>query len=80
MCLASEACVHDFLAGLDVTDDNSLPPFSKSVYVVVEDADLIPALIDQHAWAHLRSPMDMMRHGWAMILFQASQQWSRMSA
>jgi PhoPQ-activated pathogenicity-related protein len=38
-----------------------------------------PTLIDQYRCAHLRIPMDMMRQGWAMILFQASQHWSRMS-
>ena len=35
---------------------------------------LIPTLIDQNPWAHWRSPMDMMRQGWAMSFFQASQQ------
>jgi hypothetical protein len=35
---------------------------------------LIPRLSDQDPWAQLRSPMDMMVHGWASSLFQASQQ------
>jgi len=25
---------------------------------------LIPRLLDQNPWAHWRSPIDMMRHGW----------------
>jgi hypothetical protein len=35
---------------------------------------LIPSLIDQNPCAQSRSPMDMMRHGWSVSLFQASQQ------
>ena len=35
---------------------------------------LIPILIDQNPCVHWRSPMDMMRQGWSMSLFQASQQ------
>ena len=35
---------------------------------------LIPSLTDQNRWAHPRIPMDMMRQGWSMSLFQASQQ------
>ena len=35
---------------------------------------LIPRLTDQNRWAHPRIPMDMMRQGWSMSLFQASQQ------
>jgi uncharacterized protein (DUF2235 family) len=35
---------------------------------------LIPRLSDRDPWAQLRSPMDMMVHGWASSLFQASQQ------
>ena len=40
----------------------------------------IPFPNDQNAWAHFRWPMDMTRQGWARSLFQASQQWSRMSS
>ena len=36
--------------------------------------DLYQELSDQDPWAQLRSPMDMMVHGWASSLFQASQQ------
>jgi hypothetical protein len=35
---------------------------------------LIPTLIDQHPFTQSRSPMDMMRQGWSMRRFQASQQ------
>ena len=35
---------------------------------------LIPMLTDQNPCAQSRSPMDMMRHGWASSLFHASQQ------
>ena len=35
---------------------------------------LIPSLSDQNLWAQSRRPMDMMRQGWAMSLFQAEQQ------
>ena len=36
--------------------------------------DLIPTLADQNRCAQSRNPMDMMRHGWSMSLFHASQQ------
>ncbi len=36
--------------------------------------DLIPTCIDQNSCAHLRHPMDAMRSGCAISLFQASQQ------
>ena len=42
--------------------------------------DLIPTLIDQNPCAHWRRPMDMMRQGWSVSSFQASQQWSTMSS
>ena len=41
---------------------------------------LIPGLIDQNPYAQSRRPMDMMRQGWSMSLFQAAQQWSRMTS
>ena len=41
---------------------------------------LIPTLIDQNPCAHWRRPMDMMRQGWLVSSFQASQQWSTMSS
>ncbi len=44
------------------------------------EADLIPVPADQHWWAQSRKPMDMIRHGCSTSLFQASQQWSRMSS
>jgi hypothetical protein len=36
--------------------------------------ELIPSCTDQHSCAHLRIPMDLMRAGWPISLFQASQQ------
>ena len=38
----------------------------------------IPTLVDQNPYAQSLRPTDMIVHGWAMSLFQASQQWSRM--
>ena len=35
---------------------------------------LIPTCADQHSCAHLRIPMDLIRAGWLISLFQASQQ------
>ena len=35
---------------------------------------MIPTCADQNSWAHWRCPMDMMRPGWPINLFQASQQ------
>jgi hypothetical protein len=32
---------------------------------------LIPNPLDQNPWAHWRNPMDMIRQGWSMSLFQA---------
>ena len=37
-------------------------------------AELIPSCTDQHSCAHLRIPMDLMRAGWPISLFQALQQ------
>ena len=37
-------------------------------------AALIPSCTDQHSCAHLRIPMDLMRAGWPISLFQALQQ------
>jgi len=34
---------------------------------------LIQSCADQHSCAHLRIPMDLMRAGWLISLFQASQ-------
>ena len=39
---------------------------------------LIPTCMDHDPRAQLRRPMVMMRQGWSMSLFQASQQWSTM--
>ena len=38
----------------------------------------IPTCMDHDPRAQLRRPMVMMRQGWSMSLFQASQQWSTM--
>jgi hypothetical protein len=35
---------------------------------------LIPTCTDQNSFAHSRPPMEAMRSGWAISLFQASQQ------
>jgi hypothetical protein len=40
---------------------------------------IIPIGADPHALTQSRKPMDMMVQGWSTSLFQASQQWSRMS-
>jgi hypothetical protein len=40
---------------------------------------VIPTPIDQNPCAQSRKPMDMMVQGWSTSLFQAAQQWSRMS-
>ena len=53
---------------------------SSSITIEKVLTGLILILIDQNPCAHWRSPMDMMRQGWSMSLFQASQAWSRMSA
>jgi transposase len=37
-------------------------------------ADLIPNCTDQNSCAHARHPMEAMRSGWSISLFQASQQ------
>jgi len=37
---------------------------------------LILRLSDHDPCAQLRNPIDMMRHGWSMRLFQAWQHWS----
>ena len=42
--------------------------------------EVIPILTDQNSRAQARSPIDMMRQGRSMRVFQASQRWSRMSA
>jgi len=41
---------------------------------ILDKDELIPSCADQHSCAHLRIPMDLMRAGWAISLFQASQQ------
>lgn len=42
--------------------------------------DPIPPHISRYAGARRLSPMDMIRQGWAMRLFRASQRWSSMLA
>ncbi len=49
-------------------------------FAYLEISGLIPVPADQHWWAQSRKPMDMIRHGCSTSLFQASQQWSRMSS
>jgi hypothetical protein len=50
------------------------PKATLSRRVAELEGSLIPILIDQNPCVHWRSPMDMMRQGWSMSLFQASQQ------
>ena len=45
-----------------------------AVRTVVDTARLIPSPGDQNLCAHSRRPMDMMRQGWSVSLFQPSQQ------
>ena len=52
-------------------------------YLMVDErgaAELIPNPVDQDRWAHSRRPMDMICQGRSISLFQAWQQWSRMSS
>src|ERR1700748_2191880 len=45
---------------------------------IVREDCLIPTIVDQNLWTQSLRPTDMMVHGCAMSLFQASQQWSTM--
>src|SRR6266567_3823878 len=47
---------------------------------ITRSSELIPGLSDHDRWAHSRKPMDIMVHGCSTSLFQAWQQWSRMSS
>ena len=42
--------------------------------------ELIPSHVDDDPYTHSRVPIDMIFHGWSISLFQAKQQWSRMSS
>jgi hypothetical protein len=44
----------------------------------IDCVQLIQTCIDHDPRAQLRRSMVMMRQGWSMSLFQASQQWSKM--
>ena len=44
------------------------------------DRQVIPMLIDHDPWAQARCPRVMMRHGWSVSLFHASQQRATMSS
>ena len=46
----------------------------STVVSLAAGSTIIPTCTDQHPCAHLRIPMDLMRAGWAISLFQASQQ------
>ena len=59
-------------AGRDVLLGEFEPPSQHGFATAVSRVILI--LIDQNPCVHWRSPMDMMRQGWSMSLFQASQQ------
>jgi hypothetical protein len=52
----------------------------KALLGIVPALGLIPRLSDHDLLAQSRKPMDMIFHGWSMSLFQAPQQWSRMSS
>src|SRR5215470_9386186 len=58
---------------------NHIQAHLGSARVSLSHGELVPDLSDQNPWAQSRRPMDMMAHGWSTSLFQASQQWSRMS-
>ena len=74
-------------------DDGAEPPttLSRRTRLLINDmrlewgeldrriAALIPSPADQDRCAQSRRPMDMIRQGWSTSLFQAAQQWSRMS-
>ena len=45
--------------------------FARPAEVEHDIVLVIPRLSDQNPWAHFRNPMDMMRHGWSVSLFQA---------
>jgi transposase len=47
--------------------------------ITIAKQTLIPSPGDQNLWAQSLRPMDMMSQGRSVSLFQASQQWSRMS-
>lgn len=47
---------------------------AKLFFLPKYSPDLIPRLADRNPCAQSRSPMDMIRHGWSMSLFQAWQQ------
>ena len=55
-------------------------PIRQDCDLLTDKSRLIPTLIDQNPCAHWRRPMDMMRQGWSVSSFQASQQWSTMSS
>ena len=58
----------------------ALSTLQKAIRRGEEDLALIPTLIDQNPYAQSRMPIDMMRSGCSVNLFQASQQWTRMSS
>ncbi len=64
------------LLDLAAKNENLLRP----LHAEGESRGLIPILSDQNPCAHWRNPMDMIRQGWSMSLFHASQQWSTRSS
>ena len=68
-------------AGIAVAEHVAqLPADEGGAEGLVHERRVIPTLIDQNPCAHWRRPMDMMRQGWSVSSFQASQQWSTMSS
>lgn len=53
---------------------------SRRVRICASATASIPTCIDRNSSAQARLPMERMRQGWAMISFQASQQWATMSS
>ena len=82
---------HRFIAVPDPDDNETwsashqLPPWTRPAAAIAAPAAPTTAApasnpADQNRYAHWRSPMDMTIQGFSTSLFQASQQWSRMSS
>ena len=67
------ACVQ-FGSDLDATNQQLLNRVVLLMLFLLAPGMLIPSCTDQHSCAHLRIPMDLMRAGWPISLFQALQQ------
>jgi 2-haloacid dehalogenase len=70
--------VLDELFSVDAVHHFKTHPLTYAM--ATELLNLIPRFSDQNSQAQARRPSDMIRHGWATSLFQASQQWSTISS